>query len=321
MYRLIATVLILAAGSTRMLATEPTLKVGDPAPKLQTGKWLQGEPVEQFEKGKAYIVEFWATWCGPCRDFAPHLSEIQKKYEQKGLIVIGQDYRESDESLVASFLKSMGDKVTYRIALDDKTRNKKGAMAEAWMTAAGKDGIPTAFLVDTKGFIAWIGHPLEFKQKLIEEVLAGRFDVKQAAEEYGKRQRDSSQVQAEMKRVDYLVGHDKNYSEGYKLVEQLSATHKEDIMLQATLATQVWRYKQLDRDGLAVLEKIATRAGEAATDSADSYVLDSVAAMSFDRGLKEKAVELLEKAVQLADESEKATCQKALDNFKKGRWK
>ena len=39
-------------------AAEPVLQVGDPAPKLQTGKWVQGEPVKEFEKGKAYLVEF-----------------------------------------------------------------------------------------------------------------------------------------------------------------------------------------------------------------------------------------------------------------------
>src|SRR5262245_37552422 len=50
-----------------LAADEPTLKVGDKAPKLQTGKWIQGDPVKEFEKDKAYIVEFWATWCGPCR--------------------------------------------------------------------------------------------------------------------------------------------------------------------------------------------------------------------------------------------------------------
>src|SRR5205809_672183 len=40
----------------------PTLKVGDPAPPLKVTKWLQGAEVKQFEPGKVYVVEFWATW-------------------------------------------------------------------------------------------------------------------------------------------------------------------------------------------------------------------------------------------------------------------
>src|SRR5439155_8942248 len=165
------------------LAAAPTLKLGDPAPKLQVAKWVQGESVKDFKKGKAYIVEFWATWCGPCRVSIPHLNEIHNKYKDKGLVVIGQDCWERDEALVGPFVEKMGDKMTYRVALDDKADSEKGKMAETWMAAAGRNGIPSAFLVDTKGMIAWIGHPMELKDKIIEEVLEGKYDPKKAAEE------------------------------------------------------------------------------------------------------------------------------------------
>jgi thiol-disulfide isomerase/thioredoxin len=177
-----ATLLSLAVGMTLGAAAAPTLKVGDPAPKLQTGKWVQGEPVKNFEKGKAYIVEFWATWCPPCRASIPHLNETYEKFKDKGLVVIGQDCWEKDESLVAPFVKKMGDKMTYRVALDDKTSAKEGQMAKTWMEAAGRDGIPSAFLVDTKGVIAWIGHPMELKEEVIESVLAGKTPVSKGAE-------------------------------------------------------------------------------------------------------------------------------------------
>jgi thiol-disulfide isomerase/thioredoxin len=170
--KLAATALALTAATALNLAAAPTLKVGDPAPKLQTGKWVQGEPVKAFEKGKAFIVEFWATWCPPCRASIPHLNEIYKKFKDKGLVVIGQDCWERDESLVVPFVKKMGDKMTYRVALDDKTSDKKGKMAQTWMEAAGRDGIPSAFLVDTNGKIAWIGHPMELKEETIEAALA-----------------------------------------------------------------------------------------------------------------------------------------------------
>ena len=174
--------LALGVGSALTLTAAPTLKVGDPAPKLQPGKWVQGTPVKDFQKGKAYLVEFWATWCPPCRASIPHLNEIYEKYKDKGLVVIGQNCSERDDSGVAAFVKKMGDKMTYRVALDNKTSNKEGTMAKTWMAAAGLDGIPSAFLVDTKGNIAWIGHPMALKNKVIEEVLAGTYDAHQVAQ-------------------------------------------------------------------------------------------------------------------------------------------
>jgi thiol-disulfide isomerase/thioredoxin len=180
--KLTAALLALTAGLTFTLAAGSTLKVGDPAPKLQTGKWVQGDPVKNFEKGKAYIVEFWATWCPPCRKSIPHLNAIWAKYKDKGLIVIGQNCSERDDSGVAAFVKKMGDQMTYRVALDDKRSDPDGQMSKTWMEAAGQNGIPTAFLVDTKGNIAWIGHPMELQEQVIESVLAGKAPVSKGAE-------------------------------------------------------------------------------------------------------------------------------------------
>jgi thiol-disulfide isomerase/thioredoxin len=180
----------LVAGMTLVFVAAPSLKVGDPAPKLATGKWVQGEPVKDFAKGKAYIVEFWATWCPPCRASIPHLNETYNKFKDKGLIVIGQDCLETDDSRVATFVNKMGDKMTYRVALDDKSTDKEGRMAKTWMEAAGRRGIPSAFLVDTKGVVAWIGHPMELKEQVIEDVLAGTYDITKAAAAYKPDQQD-----------------------------------------------------------------------------------------------------------------------------------
>lgn len=151
------------------------LKVGDPAPPLSIGKWIKGEPVTQFEPGKVYVMEFWATWCGPCIAAIPHITELQEKYKDQGVIFIGTSVWERDaaQSKVEPFVKQQGDKMNYRVAMDDRSDGGTGAMAKNWLAAAGQNGIPCSFIVDQSGKIAWIGHPMRLEEPL-KKVLAGK---------------------------------------------------------------------------------------------------------------------------------------------------
>jgi thiol-disulfide isomerase/thioredoxin len=147
------------------------LKVGDPAPKLQVAQWVQGDAVDAFEGDKVYIVEFWATWCGPCISAIPHLNEIYLRHKDKGLVVIGQNVFEKDDKGVPGFVRKMGSKMTYRVALDDKSV-EGGFMAAKWLKAAGQNGIPCAFVVNKAGKIAYIGHPMRLQESLLTSLLA-----------------------------------------------------------------------------------------------------------------------------------------------------
>src|SRR5881227_3791659 len=106
---------VLAAGIVLALATaaraDGPLSVGDPAPKLQVKEFVKGDPVKDLEKGKVYVVEFWATWCGPCRVSIPHLTELGKKH--KDVTIIGVSIAEQDFAKVKPFVEEMGDKIDY----------------------------------------------------------------------------------------------------------------------------------------------------------------------------------------------------------------
>jgi thiol-disulfide isomerase/thioredoxin len=329
------------------------LGVGDPAPKLQVGKWVQGEPVKAFSPDKAYIVEFWATWCGPCRVSIPHLNEIYERFKDKGLVVIGQDCWERDESLVAPFIKKMGDKMTYRVALDDKEGNEKGKMAETWMEAAGQNGIPTAFLIDKQGKIAWIGHPMELRDSVIEQVLEGKYDVKKAAADYEQRQQAQEKTMAlyrelsssmqhkdwdkadatlakmekelpaddrpnlGMARLSILLGRE-DYKAAGKLALEMSDAQKDNANLQNALAWQLATQEGIKERDLDLAYKFATRANDAAKGK-DASIMDTLARVTFLQGNKDKAIELQQKAVELADGDMRTQLQKTLDSYKQGK--
>jgi thiol-disulfide isomerase/thioredoxin len=160
----------------------PTLKVGDPAPVLKISKWLQGDEVKRFEPGKAYVVEFWATWCGPCIAFMPDLAEVQAQYKPQGLTCIGLSVRDPNNSVekAAAFVKKRGPKLDYTFAFADDR-----STWDAWMTAAGRSGIPCSFVVDKAGRIAYIGNPM-YLRVVAPLVVGGELSAVALNDEVGK---------------------------------------------------------------------------------------------------------------------------------------
>lgn len=162
------------------------LMVGDKAPALTIESWPKGTPVNSYAPGNVYLVDVWATWCGPCIASMPHLTELQKKYGQKGLTVIGltsMDTRGNSLEKVEAMVKDKGDVMAYTVAWD-----KGRETNSAYMRAAQRNTIPTAFLVDQSGCIAYIGHPKDI-DSVLESVMAKTHDIKALAAAY-KQGRD-----------------------------------------------------------------------------------------------------------------------------------
>lgn len=179
-YEFIKTALLATLTSLVLTTSAATLNLGDAAPQLDVSQWIKGTAVQKFEPGKVYVVEFWATWCGPCRATIPHLTELAHKYEGK-VTFIGADVWERGaadevERNARKFVEEMGAKMDYNVALDSTNQ----AMANNWMKAADQNGIPAAFIVNQDQKVVWVGHPMAGIDKALDEVLAGKYDLEKA---------------------------------------------------------------------------------------------------------------------------------------------
>jgi len=319
---------------TSAVQSQAKLKVGDKAPALKVAKWVKGTPVKEFEKGKVYVVEFWATWCGPCRQSIPHLTELAKKYKGK-VTFVGVSIWETEPgskdtgymTTVASFVKDMGGKMAYNVAVDGTA----GTMAKTWMTAAGENGIPSAFVIDKNGKVAWIGHPMAELDEVLGKVVAGKFDSAAFAKERAQARSEEEKMQElfnpivelmqQGKYKEALEALNKVLAENQKYESQLSM-FKFNLMLKADERAAYSYAKKLaegdykdnamglnqlawsivdDEMGLKdpdydVALSIAQRAAELSKFE-DAFILDTLAYAHFKKGNIDEAIKYQEKAV------------------------
>ncbi|MAI34067.1 MAG: TlpA family protein disulfide reductase [Rubripirellula sp.] len=152
------------------------LAVGDLAPTLQIQSLVHGSSLDA-KTGGVQVIEFWATWCGPCLSGMPHLSELQETYGDKVTILgVTSEDLPTVEAFLASSAgddKTWADIVKYRLAIDND-----GETGAAYMRAAGMNSIPTAFIIGKDGVLQWIGHPASMDEPL-KAVVEGTWQLPQ----------------------------------------------------------------------------------------------------------------------------------------------
>jgi len=210
----------IALAVTASAQTRAYLNIGDPAPELNPARWLKGSAIPHFEKGKVYVVEFWATWCGPCKENIPHLTELAKKY--KDVAISGISIWESNDpkstaylAKVDKFVKAQGPKMDYHVAVD----GPDAKVANAWMKAADESGIPMTFVVGKDGRIAWMGHPTNLEE-VLAQVTADKFDVQAA--------RDRRATEVEFTRPIREAMANKTYDKALDLIDKQIAKKPEN---------------------------------------------------------------------------------------------
>jgi thiol-disulfide isomerase/thioredoxin len=337
-----------------VVAAEPsTLVVGDMAPPLAVESFVKGTPIKAMEKGKVYVVEFWATWCGPCRKAFPHLSKLQEQYKDKVTFVgvnVWEDQEYTPETIekVKKFVEGQGEKMGYTVAYDGAA----GKMRTTYMEAAGQDGIPASFIVNQDGRVAWIGNPLDSSfdsqiEAVVNKTLTidsstatkAREDLKKRAqarplmEEFSKQMR-AGDTDAAMEIVDKVVALGGEYGQqaaqfkfGYLLQNKGSkeavafgktayeASAKDSPMLLNQFAWTI-----VDPNG-GVADKdldfalmCANRAAEL-TKEKDGAILDTLARVHWTKGDKAKALEIQKKAVAIATAEFKEDLEATLKEY------
>ncbi|MCB1132738.1 MAG: TlpA family protein disulfide reductase [Verrucomicrobiae bacterium] len=152
-------------------------------------EWIQGEAPAEWEAGKLYVLECWATWCGPCIAAIPHVDELYDKYQEKGLRVIGVNVWEDGKDKVADFVKKKGDGMSYPVAYT----GKGGAFETEWLKPAGVSGIPHAFVV-MDGEVLFTTHPSRLNDETIEQLLSGPEGVKKVAADLREAGREREEI-------------------------------------------------------------------------------------------------------------------------------
>lgn len=278
--------------------------LGQAAATLGGMEWVKGNPVE-FQDGKVYVVEFWATWCPPCRTTIPHLTELQHKYKDKGVTIVGIS-SESDREEVKKFVTDWGARMDYTVAIDANR-----SVSKHYIEAFGARGIPHAFIVDGQGKIVWHDHPMAGMDEILGRVVAGTFDQKAYAEEL--------QLKKEIDKLmnDYFgsiqSGDDSAASAAIaqNIIEKAPASYLNS--LSWTIMTRVPE----DKRDMKIALQAATKANTL-TQGKDPMILDTYALALFENEQVDEAIVQQQKAVELSKENQQLQGQlaKQLEKYK-----
>jgi thiol-disulfide isomerase/thioredoxin len=290
-------------------ATSNAAELGMTAPELDVAKFVKGKPVS-LAKGRGsevYVVEFWATWCGPCRTSIPHLSELQAKFKNKGVTIIG--ISDETEAKVNPFVKEMGNKMDYVVAVD----NDRSTFGN-YMTAFKQGGIPTAFIVDKAGKIVWFGHPMGDLERVLGQVVDGKFDLATYKTEQAKAEKQQMAMGQYLDATVKGEPSDKVKLAGFDFVEDC-----ENAPMLNQFSWTVLTHPQVKFRDLSLATKAAKKAYDL-TKGNDPSVTDTYARALYDSGEKAEAIKYQKEAVSKETNSQtKSQLEAALKRYQSGR--
>jgi thiol-disulfide isomerase/thioredoxin len=255
------------------------LLVGDPAPELRLGEILKGSRPAILQSGFVQVVEFWRTTCAPCLASIPHLTELQARYPD--VTIIGVAVSELDVEHLRGFIADQGEAMDYIVAMDSVDEATGVSWGRSrWLKPAYAKGVPTAFIVDRDGRIAWIGRPLAIDE-VLASVVAGSWDIERAATAHREKLatekvREIAALEAALTSAPDAAAAIGLYDEAFALHPELERSHgarklERIVELSSTEACAYARYlidvvSPDDRHMRFTVGRLFTSSGHAADD-------------------------------------------------------
>jgi thiol-disulfide isomerase/thioredoxin len=303
---------IFSGGSVR--ATD----IGDPAPAIKIAEWVKGDAVTIGKGKNVYVLEFWATWCGPCRASIPHLTELQAKYKGKSVVLVS--ITDEPTAIVKPFVEKQGERMAYTVACDDGR-----ATGEAYLKPFEIDGIPHAFIIDKAGKLAWHGYPLDpDMEKALELVVAGKHDIEATrkaihARDDGMRAVRKKSQEALKVVKEYFAAVDTDPTRADEIAGKILSHPDTNAMVLNVLAWGILTNDGIQNRNLDLAMKVAKAAYDAC-EGKDAAIVDTYARALFDTGKIDEAIKHQKAAVELCkDEGLRPELEEALKRYLNSR--
>ena len=283
------------------MSAAPVVEIGAAAPLVNVKQWIKGGPVK-VEPGKVHVVEFWATWCGPCREAIPHMTELQKKFKDRGVVFMG--LTDEAPSVVKAFVKKMGDKMDYAVGIDEQDKTFK-----TFMEPFGQTGIPHAFIIDKNGLLMWHGHPIGSLEKALDEILSGKFNLNAAKGWDNLRKLQLDYVTLVNKPAERQIANQK--------AEQLLTSAAREPGVLTDFAWKIMTGRQVEHRDMPMALRAAKQAYDV-TQGTNGVVLDTYARALCENKRCKEAAEIQKAAIPKArDFEQKMEFEAALKKYQR----
>ncbi len=155
--------------------SQSNIALGEKAPEIHITDWIANVPEDKNLSNKYIVLDFWATWCGPCIEAVPHMNELQEQFDRADLYFIS--LTDEPVSKVERTLKRVD---FHSIVASDQTKQSQINFGDG---KKGLDTYPLTVLIDKAGIVRWVSLPDEVTTAVLNDFLAGRLDAFSSIEE------------------------------------------------------------------------------------------------------------------------------------------